>query len=114
MTEFLEKHVSTIRAGVDDHNGRCCVPARAILLHPTEHEKLGVSKLWGLDVTSDERQRSGYFRVACEGSAWRVEDEILAFIATPAAVPDPATAPVPAERPLAAAPKSSSNEQGSL
>jgi len=41
MSDFLRKNIEIIRAGLDRHNLDCPVRARAILLHPTEHEKLG-------------------------------------------------------------------------
>jgi hypothetical protein len=74
--DFLTKNIHTIQVGIQHHNRTCVVPARAILLHPTEHAKLGVQELWGLAVCADERVRLGRFRIDCEGSAWRVEDEL--------------------------------------
>ena len=74
--DFLNKNIRKIQAGVEHHNRTCGVPARAILMHPTEHAKLGVEKLWGLPICADERVRLGRFRIDCEGSAWRVEDEL--------------------------------------
>lgn len=101
MNEFLAKNTPVIRAGVDHHNATCGVPARAILLHPAEHARLGVSSLWNLDVLADERVRLGRFCVDCEGSAWRVEDELLLYIETSSVkerkIPAPQT-----EQPLAA------------
>lgn len=64
-------------------------------MHPTEHVKLGVEKLWGLPICADERVRLGRFRIDCEGSAWRVEDELELYTQQLL----PAT---PLERPLAA------------
>lgn len=78
------------------------MPAKAILMHPTEHLKLGVEQLWGLRICADERVRLGRFRIECEGSAWRVEDELELYTrqlltATPTELPG-----APLERPLAA------------
>jgi hypothetical protein len=102
MSDFLRKNVEKIRAGVDDHNSNCPVPARAILLHPVEHEKLGVEQLWGLAVNADERVRLGYFQVACEGSAWKCEEELAAYTELPATTEPARTMPAPMEHPLAA------------
>jgi hypothetical protein len=99
MTDFLRKNIKTIRAGVEDHNETCKIPARAILLNPTEHERLGVTEVWGIPVYADERQRRGFFRVECEGSAWQIENELAAFSDAPAIVEAPGS---PVERPLAA------------
>ena len=100
--DFLSKNIRKIQAGVQHHNRTCRVPAKAILMHPTEHVKLGVEKLWGLPICADERVRLGRFRIDGEGSAWRVEDELELYTqqllpATPAELPD-----MPLERPLAA------------
>lgn len=80
MSDFLAKNVHVIRSAVDHHNGTCPIPARAILLHPVEHGRLGVTSLWGLAVCADERVRIGHFRIDCGGSAWGVEDELLAYV----------------------------------
>jgi hypothetical protein len=103
MTDFLREHIHKIRAGVDDHNRKCRVPARAILLNPADHAKLEVRLLWGLPVLADKRQRSGFFRVDCEGSAWRIEEELATFTRPPD-IAEPAVEPPlrPVERPLAA------------
>jgi hypothetical protein len=96
MNTFLGKNVLVMRAALDQHNGECPVPATAILLNPADHEKLALAipVLWGLSVRPDERVRRGYFRIECEGSAWKVEDELLAYIQVPGPVPVvvPATA----------------------
>lgn len=102
MSDFLLRNLPVIRAAVDDHNGNCPVPARAILLHPTDQEKLGVSDLWGLAVCPDDRVRLGYFRIDCEGSAWLAEDELLAYIQAPAVEEAPDPGPLtPSKYPLA-------------
>jgi hypothetical protein len=100
--DFLSKNIREIQAGVQHHNRTCVVPARAILMHPTELVKLGIEKLWGLPICADERVRLGRFRIDCEGSAWRVEDELELYTqqllpVTPAELPN-----TPLERPLAA------------
>jgi hypothetical protein len=100
--DFLSKNIRKIQAGVQHHNRTCRVPARAILMHPTEHVKLGIEELWGLPIFADERVRLGRFCIDCEGSACRVEDELELYTqqlltATPAELPD-----TPLERPLAA------------
>lgn len=69
-------------------------------MHPNERVKLGVEKLWGLPICADERVRLGRFRIDCEGSAWRVEDELDLYTRLTATPPElPGT---PLERPLAA------------
>ncbi|HXB16393.1 MAG TPA: hypothetical protein VNV44_11700 [Solirubrobacteraceae bacterium] len=100
MSSFLEKNVKVIRAGLDDHNANCPVPARAILLHPSEHAKLDVPTLWGHPVLADERVRLGFFRIDCEASAWGIERELALHIESPAKVPLRVLDPV--ESPLAA------------
>lgn len=103
MTDFLLKNVRKIRAGVEDHNETCKVPARAILLHPDEHDRLGVSDLWDLPLLADARQRIGFFRVDCEGSAWQIESELAAHVDFSAGdQPAPELPESPVERPLAA------------
>jgi hypothetical protein len=101
MSEFLRKNVEVIRAALDDHNANCPVPARAILLHPSEHAKLDVPDLWGKPVLADERVRLGFFRVDCDGSAWEIENELALHIQPPAGAPAPVRFD-PVERPLAA------------
>lgn len=103
--DFLAKNIRNIQAGVQHHNRTCGVPARAILMHPTEHMKLGIEELWGLPIFADERVRLGRFCIDCEGSAWRVEDELELYTQQlPSATPTtPAELPAtPLERPLAA------------
>jgi hypothetical protein len=56
--DFLSKNIRKIQAGGQHHNRTCGVPARAILMHPTEHAKLGVEKLLG---TPDLCRRAGPF-----------------------------------------------------
>lgn len=75
--DFRRKNVRAIRTALDDHNGGDCPrPARAILLNPDDHEKLGLHKLWGLPVCACEKQRPRFVRIECDGSAWGVEDEL--------------------------------------
>ena len=100
--DFLSKNIRKIQAGVQHHNRTCGVPARAILMHPTEHAKLGVEKLWGLSICADERVRLGRFRIDCEGSAWRVEDELELYTQQLLTVTSPKLPATPLERPLAA------------
>lgn len=68
-------------------------------MHPTEHVKLGVEQLWGLPIWADERVRLGWFRIHCEGSAWRVEDELELYTQLLTA-PPPELPGTPLERPL--------------
>lgn len=99
MSEFLRKNAPIMRAALDNHNGSCRIPARAILLHPAEHQKLSVEVLWGLVVLPDERVRPGYFRVDCEGSAWDIEQELAFHMNVP--VEEPTTVPLePVEPPV--------------
>ncbi len=100
--DFLSKNIRTIRAGIQDHNRKCPVPACAILLHPTEHEKLDVNELWGLPVDADKRVRLGYFMIKCEGSAWRVEDELELYTRQLETATPPKLPGTPLEQPLAA------------
>lgn len=100
--DFLGKSIRKIQAGVQHHNRTCRVPAKAILMHPTEHVKLGVEKLWGLPVSADERVRLGRFRIDCEGSAWRVEDELELYTQHLLTATPPKLPATPLERPLAA------------
>lgn len=100
--DFLSKNIGKIQAGVQHHNRTCGVPARAILMHPTEHAKLGVEKLWGLPICADKRVRLGRFRIDCEGSAWRVEDELELYTQQLLTVTPPKLPATPLERPLAA------------
>lgn len=99
--DFLCKNIRTIQAGVQKHNVTCGMPARAILLHPTEHAKLGVTELWGLAVLADDRVRLGFFQVDCEGSAWEIEKELALYLHPPVPKSQPRT-PDPVEHPLAA------------
>ncbi len=101
MSAFLRKNIEIIRAALDDHNENCPVPARAILLHPSEHEKLSVCELWGKPVLADKRVRLGFFRVDCDGSAWEIEKELALHIQPPAGEPVPVRAD-PVEHSLAA------------
>ncbi len=98
MSSFLRKNVELIRAGLDDHNKNCPVPARAILLHPSEHAALDKDNLWGHPVLADDRVRLGYFRIDCEASAWDIERELALHIESPAKVPlrvlDPVESPL--------------------
>jgi len=101
--DFLSKNIRKIQVGVQHHNRTCGVPARAILMHPTEHVKLGVAELWGLPICPDERVRLGRFRIDCEGSAWRVADELELYTQQLLPAPPPPRQPgEPVERPLAA------------
>jgi hypothetical protein len=100
--DFLSKNIRKIQAGVQHHNRTCGVPARAILMHPAEQAKLGVEKLWGLPICADERVRLGRFRIDCEGSAWRVEDELELYTQQLLTVTLPELPGTPLERPLAA------------
>jgi hypothetical protein len=99
--DFLSKNIRKIQAGVQHHNRTCGVPARAILMHPTEHAKLGVEELWGLPICANERVRLGRFRIECEGSAWGVENELELYTHLLTATP-PKLPAAPLERPLAA------------
>lgn len=100
--DFLSKNIRKIQAGVQHHNRTCGVPARAILMHPTEHAKLGVEKLWGLPICADERVRLGRFRIDCEGSAWRFEDELEMYTQQLLTATPPKLPATPLARPLAA------------
>lgn len=100
--DFLSKNVRKIQAGVQHHNRTCGVPARAILMHPTEHAKLGVEELWGLPICADERVRLGRFRIDCEGSAWGVENELELYTQQLLTATPPKLPATPLEGPLAA------------
>jgi hypothetical protein len=100
--DFLSKNIRKIQAGVQHHNRTCGVPARAILMHPTEHAKLGVEELWGLPICADGRVRLGRFRIDCEGSAWDVENELELYTQQLLTATPPKLPATPLERPLAA------------
>lgn len=70
-------------------------------MHPIEHGRLGVETLWGLSIYADERVRLGRFRIDCEGSAWRIEDELELYTQQLTAAP-PKLEDTPLERPRAA------------
>ena len=71
-------------------------------MHPTEYVKLGVEQLWGLRICADERVRLGRFRIDCEGSAWRVEDDLELYTRQVLTAAPPELPGTPLERPLAA------------
>ena len=78
MTFF--RRIASIRDALDDHNGSCRRPAKAILLHPDDHARLGFAELWGVPVMADKRCREGFLRIDCEGSAWQIEAELAAHL----------------------------------
>ena len=73
---FEVVNLLAIRAGLDQHNRTCPVPARAILLNPMDHGLLGWDDLWGLPVLPDDRVKVKHFRIDCEGSAADIEREL--------------------------------------
>lgn len=74
MSEFLFSNLVAIRRALEHHNGHCPVPAKAILLHPTDHGLLDQHRLWGVPVRSDDRVPLRRVRVDCGGSAWLAEE----------------------------------------
>ena len=76
MSEFQRRNVIAIRQALDKHNCDCPVPARAILLNPTDHGLLGWDLLWGVPVLPDDRVPVKRVRIACDGSAWELEKEL--------------------------------------
>jgi hypothetical protein len=72
-----------IRAGLDDHNATCPMPAQAILLNPANHELFGWDELWGLPVLPDDRVAPKRFRIQCGGSAFGIEEEIEQTVGAP-------------------------------
>lgn len=95
MTEFLVRNIAIFRWALDDHNERCTVAAKAFALNPEDFEALGETELWGLKVESDERVRVGFVRIRCDGSAWRIEDELESYVLKPERL-RPAGHPLPA------------------
>jgi hypothetical protein len=76
VTRFEVVNLARIRGAVDAHNSNCPVPARAILLNPTDHQLLGWAELWGLPVLPDDCVPVKRVRIDCDGSAWNIEREI--------------------------------------
>jgi hypothetical protein len=76
-----------IRAGLDDHNKTCPMPAQAILLNPGNHELFGWDELWGIPVLPDDRVQPNRFRIQCDGSSFGIEDEVEEWIEQPVEQP---------------------------
>jgi hypothetical protein len=77
---FHERNLPVMRAALNHHNQTCRIPAKAILVNPPDFERLGIHDLWGLEVRPDDRVPENMFRIECEGSAWRIEDELFAYV----------------------------------
>lgn len=75
-TRFEALNLVAMRIALDRHNVRCPLPAQGILLNPVDHDLLGWERLWGLPVQPDARVATRRVRVACEGSADNVEEEL--------------------------------------
>jgi hypothetical protein len=88
MSSARARNVAAMRLALDDHNAKCLVPARAILMHPEDFDRFGLSTLWGLSVEVDTRVRRGFFRIACTGSAWGIEGELEAYLRVARTAPD--------------------------
>jgi hypothetical protein len=81
-SRFELVNLAAIRAALDHHNRNCSVEANAILLNPTDHGLLGWDDLWGLPILPDERVPVKRVRIRCDGSAWRIEDELESYLST--------------------------------
>jgi hypothetical protein len=80
MASLEAEMLAFIRAGLDDHNKNCPMPAKAILLNPANHDLFGWDELWGIPVLPDERVAPKRFRIDCDGSAFGIEDEVAEAI----------------------------------
>src|SRR4051812_7825737 len=72
-----------IKAGVDDHNATCPMPARAILLHTRNYELFGWGEILRLPVQPRDDIPPKRFRIDCPGSAYGIEEEIEEAIGEP-------------------------------
>jgi hypothetical protein len=81
MASLEAEMLAAIRQGLDQHNGSCPMPAKAIMLNPGNHELFGWDELWGVPVVADDRVAPRRFRIDCDGSAYGIEDEIEKEIA---------------------------------
>jgi hypothetical protein len=80
LERFRLLNLVAMRRALDHHNSQGCpVPARAIRLHPMDHELLGWNVLWGLPVVPDDTVRVKSVRIDCEGSAHDIERELKAY-----------------------------------
>lgn len=70
------RYLTKIRIALDDHNSRCVLAARAILLNEKDYKNLGMPTLWGVPVHSDKRVSPDRVVIDCEGSARFLEDEV--------------------------------------
>jgi hypothetical protein len=96
VDDELEVTAMTVAFDVTEIEG---LEQAQLLLNPADHAQLGIPYAWGIPLIADERQRRGYFRVDCEGSAWQIESELAAFVESPVIRKTPGS---PVERPLAA------------
>lgn len=86
MSDFFRRNIAVFRWALDDHNQRCPVAAKAFLLNPEDYQEFGETMLWGLEVRPDDRVHAGFVRILCDGSAWRIEDELESYVLNPARV----------------------------
>ena len=94
MASLEAEMLAFIRAGLDNHNKTCPMPAKAILLNPGNHELFGWDELWGVPVLADERVQPKRFRIDCDGSAFGLEDEVAAMTQSDERVGQPLEIPV--------------------
>ena len=80
MSQFRRRNLAAIRHALDRHNSDCPVPARAILLNPTDHGLMRFDLLWGVPVLADGRVPVKRVRIACDGSASEIEDELAELL----------------------------------
>ncbi len=79
-----ERHVALarlllqIRWALDDHNVSCPLPAAAVILHPDQSEILFAESIFGLPVETNPEAAPGTVRFGCDGSAWKIDEEIAA------------------------------------
>ena len=76
LKQARQQGLIAMRIALDRHNVRCPLPAQRFLLNPVDHDLLGWERLWGLPVQPDARVATKRVRVACEGSADNVEEEL--------------------------------------
>jgi hypothetical protein len=79
MASLEAQMLEAIRAGIDQHNRDCPMPAKAILLNPGNYELFDWQELWGIPVMPDERVKPERFRIDCDGSAFGIEDAVEEF-----------------------------------
>jgi hypothetical protein len=78
-TRFEVVNLFAIRAGVDQHNRNCPIPATAILLNPVDHALMEHGRLWGLAVLPDPSVKTKRFRITCDRHGPAVDAELVGY-----------------------------------